>query len=31
MNYLENDTVVITKYDKNGTRLSEKIISLNDE
>ena len=31
MNYLDNDTVVITRYDKSGARTSEKIISLNDE
>ena len=31
MNYLDNDTVVITKYDKNGARISEKIISLSNE
>lgn len=31
MNYLDNDTVVITNYDKNGNRLSEKIISLTNE
>ena len=31
MNYLDNDTVVITKYDKSGARISEKIISLANE
>ncbi len=31
MNYLDNDTVVITKYDKSGARISEKIISLTNE
>ena len=31
MNYLDNDTVVITNYDKNGNRVSEKIISLTNE
>ena len=28
MNYLDNDTVMISKYDKNGTKVSEKTISL---
>lgn len=31
MNYLDNDTIVITKYDKSGARISETIISLNNE
>lgn len=30
MNYLDDDTVVITKYDKNGTKISEKKVSLTD-
>ena len=30
MNYLDDDTVVISKYDKNGAKISEKKISLND-
>lgn len=28
MNYLDDDTVLISKYDKNGSKLSEKKISL---
>ena len=31
MNYLDNDTIVISKYDKDGTKVSEKIVSLTDE
>lgn len=30
MNYLDDDTVLISKYDKNGTKISEKQISLTD-
>ena len=30
MNYLDDDTVLISKYDKNGTKLSEKKISLTE-
>ena len=31
MNYLDNDTIVISKYDKNGAKISDKIVSLTDE
>lgn len=31
MNYLDNDTIVISKYDKDGTKISDKIVSLTDE
>ena len=30
MNYLDDDSVVISKYDKNGSKLSEKKVSLID-
>ncbi len=31
MNYHDNDTIVISKYDKDGTKISDKIVSLTDE
>ena len=30
MNYLDDDTVLISKYDKNGAKISEKNVSLTD-
>ena len=30
MNYSDHDKVIMTKYDKNGNKLSEKVISLTD-
>ena len=30
MNYREDDTVLIAKYDKDGSKLSEKVVSLNE-